>query len=66
MLSPEALNELIKRQEQPILDANEAALSPVALDEIAAAIEDFTLYHLGGTRLRSLTFARRVGSATQT
>jgi DNA repair protein RecO (recombination protein O) len=65
VLSPEALNELIKRQSQPILDNNDAALSPAALDEIAASIEDFTLYHLGGNRLRSLGFARRVCSATE-
>jgi hypothetical protein len=63
VLSPEALNELIKRQSQPILDNNDAALDPAALDEIAASIEDFTLYHLGGNRLRSLGFARRVASA---
>jgi len=66
VLSPEALNELIKRQSRPILDSNEAALSPAALDEIATSVEDFTLYHLSGNRLRSLGFARRVASAAET
>ncbi len=65
VLSPEALNELIKRQRQPILDPNGAELTPAALEEIAASIEDFTVYHLGGSRLRSLGFARRVGSVEQ-
>ena len=65
LLSPEALNELIKRQRQPILDHDEVALGHVALDEIAASVEDFTVYHLGGSRLRSLAFARRVGSIEQ-
>ena len=65
VLSPEALNELIKRQRQPILDHDEVALGHVALDEIAASVVDFTVYHLGGSRLRSLAFARRVGFAGQ-
>lgn len=60
VLSPASLNELKRRQRQPILDDNEAALAPKALDEIAASIGDFAAYHLGGGRLRSLDFARRM------
>jgi DNA repair protein RecO (recombination protein O) len=60
VLSPDALNELKRRQHQPILEDNEAALSSKALDEIAASVGDFATYHLGGGRLRSLEFARRI------
>ncbi len=62
VLSPTALIELKNRQIHPILDKNEAALDPAVLEEVAASIEDFAVYHLGGRRLRSLNFARRVGA----
>jgi DNA repair protein RecO (recombination protein O) len=62
ILSPDALNELIIRQTQPILEDNEAVLPPGALDEIAASVSDFAAYHLGGGRLRSLDFAYRMAA----
>jgi len=61
-LSPEALAELRARQEAPILDVAATPLERDALEEIAVAIEDFARYHLGGNRLKSLDFARRLGS----
>lgn len=62
ILSPEALRELNQRQQQPILDTDEPPLEPAALEEITGAIGEFATYHLGGGRLRSLAFARRVGA----
>jgi DNA repair protein RecO (recombination protein O) len=61
-LSPEALAELRRRQNKPILGEREPALTNGTLDEIAAAVEDFARYHLGGSKIKSLEFARRMGS----
>jgi len=60
--SADALAELRQRQEKPILEDDAPEMIPGALTEIAEAIEDFAVYHLGGMRLKSLDFARRVGS----
>lgn len=61
-LSPLALAELRRRQNKPILSAGEPTLGNGALEEIAAAVEDFARYHLGGSKIKSLDFARRMGS----
>lgn len=59
-LSTTTLQELKTRQERPILDIEEPPLTPEAEEEIAGAVGEFATYHLGGRRLRSLAFARRV------
>lgn len=61
-LSPAALAELRRRQNKPILDTSEPVLENGTLDEIAAAVEDFARYHLGGSKIKSLDFARRMGA----
>ena len=61
-LLPAALAELRRRQNKPILAENEPPLANGALEEIAAAVEDFARYHLGGLKIKSLDFARRMGS----
>ncbi|MEW5701907.1 MAG: DNA repair protein RecO [Candidatus Zixiibacteriota bacterium] len=61
-LSSAALAELRSRQEAPILEASAPPLPAGTLEEIAAAVEDFVRYHLGGGRLNALDFARRMGS----
>jgi len=62
VLSAEALQELNRRQRQPILDSGEEPVARPAIEEIAGAMGEFATYHLGGGRLRSLAFARRVGA----
>lgn len=61
-LGPDALAELRRRQNKPILEQSEPALENGALTDIAAAVEDFARYHLGGSRIKSLDFARRMGA----
>lgn len=61
-LSPAALAELRRRQIKPILGSSEPTLENGALDEIAASVEDFARYHLGGSKIKSLDFARRMGA----
>jgi len=61
-LSVDALAELRQRQREPILEEDAPEMTSGALAEMAAAIEDFAVYHLGGMRLKSLDFARRAGS----
>lgn len=61
-LSAAALAELRRRQNKPILGVSEPDLENGALDQIAAAVEDFARYHLGGSRIKSLDFARRMGA----
>ena len=58
------LKELKTRQIQPILDSSEVPIGGPIIDEIAASIGDFAAYHLGGGRLRSLDFARRISEVT--
>jgi DNA repair protein RecO (recombination protein O) len=62
-LSPSALAELRLRQKEPILEDNQPPLENGALGEIAAAVEDFARYHLGGAKLKSLDFARRMSAS---
>ncbi|GAB4319530.1 MAG: hypothetical protein Kow0074_09180 [Candidatus Zixiibacteriota bacterium] len=62
ILSPEALAELKRRQRNPILEDSEEPLLPGALNEIANALSEFKVYHVGGGRLRSLAFAQRMSS----
>ncbi len=59
-LSPSALAELRRWQKEPILAGDQPPLENGALGEIAAAVEDFARYHLGGAKLKSLDFARRM------
>ncbi|MBD3298518.1 MAG: hypothetical protein GF341_07690 [candidate division Zixibacteria bacterium] len=64
ILSPAALAELKRRQQQPILGPGEEPLAPKTLDEIIGALSEFKVYHLGGGWLRSLAFAQRMSSTT--
>ncbi len=59
VLSAAALAELLIRQREPILDSGAPPVDRGAVDEIAAAIEDFARYHLGGGATKSLELARR-------
>ena len=61
-LSSPALAELRRRQLKPILEESEPVLENGTLDEIATAVEDFARYHLGGSKIKSLDFARRMGA----
>lgn len=65
VLSPAALGELKTRQREPILSINEPPLASTVEEEIAGAMGEFATYHLGGRRLQSLAFARRVTSVGQ-
>jgi hypothetical protein len=52
-VSPAALAELRRRQNKPILEPT-SRLENGALEKIAAAVEDFARYHLGGSKIKSL------------